>query len=83
MMTKQDLENAKKAFDHAWDEARKYADEALEAMKMHEQIQARDTDSIFLQKSKRALVAYENWRKAAQLAAKVMNDYYDPFTSKH
>lgn len=81
-MTKQDLENAKKSFDYAWAEATKYADEALEAMKMHEQIQARDTDSIFLKKSKRALVAHENWRKAAQLAAKVMDEYYDPFTPK-
>lgn len=82
MMTKEDLENAKKAFDHAWAEAARYADEALEAMRMHEQVQARDTDGIFWEKSKRALAAHENWRKAAMLAAKVMGEYTDPIRPK-
>ena len=76
-MTKKDLDNAKKAYDHAWSEAEKYANEALEAIKTAESIPARDTSDMFVEKAKRAMRAYENWRKSAQLAAKVMDEYYD------
>jgi len=77
VMTKKDLDNAKEAYDHAWSEAEKYGNEALEAMKMAESIPARDTSDMFVEKAKRAMRAYENWRKSAQLAAKVMDEYYD------
>jgi hypothetical protein len=82
MMTKQDLDKAKKAFDFAWSEATKYADEALEAMRMHDQVQARDTDDLFTRKAKRALVAHDNWCRAAQLASKTMEEYYGQFRPK-
>lgn len=81
-MTIRDLDNAKKAFDHAWGEATKFANEALEAMKTHEQVQARDTGSIFSEKAERAMLAHENWLKAARVAAKVMEEYYDRFRAK-
>lgn len=82
MMSKQDLVNAKKAFDHAWDEATKYADEAIEAMKMADQVQARDMSDMFVEKAKRALLAHDNWSRAARLASKVMDEYYDSFRPK-
>ena len=81
-MTKQDLANAKKAFDYAWSEATKYADEALEAMELADSIPARETSDIFVQKAKRALFAHDNWSKSARLASKVMEEYYDQFRPK-
>ncbi len=81
-MTKKDMESAKKAFDFAWAEATKYADEALEAMRMHGQVQARDTDDIFTRAAERALVAHDNWCRAAQVAAKTMKEYCDQFRPK-
>ena len=82
MMTKLDIVSAKKAFDFAWAEATKYADEALEALRMHDQLQARDTDDIFTRKAKRALVAHENWCRAARVASDTMEQYYDQFRPK-
>lgn len=71
-----ELENAKKAYDVAWEEAAKYGDEALEALRMADLVQARDSHDLFVQKAKRAMVAYQNWMGAAALAAKVMDEYY-------
>lgn len=78
MVSKNDLENAKKAFDFAWAQAEKYADEAMEALRMAEQVQARDTSDMFVEKAKRAMVAHDNWLKSTRLATKVMDEYYNP-----
>lgn len=76
MPTAKDLENAKKAYDHAWEEATKYGDEALEALRMAERVEARDSHELFVRKAKRAMVAYENWTKAGQLARRVIDEIY-------
>lgn len=76
MPATEDIENAKKAYDHAWAEATKYANEALEALKMHEQLSARDTGDLYIEKAKRALTAYDNWTRSAELARKVLDEHY-------
>lgn len=74
--SKQQMEAAKTAYDIALAEATKYADEAFEAMKMHDIVQARDTDDVFWRKAQRALTAHENWRKAAENMRQVMDSYF-------
>jgi hypothetical protein len=76
MSVPKEIENAKKAYDNAWAEATKYGDEALEALRMADLVQARDAHELFVQKAKRAMIAYQNWTSAASLAAKVMDEYY-------
>lgn len=76
MPTNKDIENAKEAYDYAWAEATKCGNEALEALKMHEQLSARDTGDLYIKKTKRALQAYENWAQSAELARRVLDEYY-------
>lgn len=82
MMTKQDLVNAKRAFDHAWAEAEKYGEEAQKAFDMHDETMGRDTGEIYIEKAKRAMQAHDNWMRSAQGASKVMNEYYGQFSPK-
>ena len=72
----EDLNRAKDAHDYAWQQATSYANEAYDALEKHRQIAARDTDSIFMQKAKRALVAYDNWVQATNVSRKVMDEYF-------
>lgn len=72
-----DIENLKAAYDAALGEARKYGDEMLEALEMHEKIQARDTDDVFFRKARRAMKAYVNWTKSADMVRRAMDDYYE------
>lgn len=76
------MEAAKKAYDVAFAEATKYADEALEALRMHDMVQARDTNDVFMRKSQRALTAHQNWRTAAENMRQVMDGYFDQLRPK-
>lgn len=60
------MDGLKKAFDIAWGEATKSADEALDAMQKHDSLKTDSDDSVFSRKANRALESYENWRKAAE-----------------
>jgi hypothetical protein len=73
----QDLEAAKAAYDTALEEMTKYGNEMMDALQMHEKIQGRDTDGLFMQKAERAEIAYKNWSNSANLARKVIDEIYE------
>lgn len=76
MPTPKDLENATKAMQTAWAYAVKCAHEVEEARRILDQIPARDTDDVFVQKVKRLSQARDNWINSVKLSQKVIDDYY-------
>jgi hypothetical protein len=82
MTTKQEVAQAKKAVDAAWDKAVEAGEEALAALKTAEDIQARDTSDAYVEKTKAAGVAHDAYRKASREAAAVLQAYYDQFWPK-
>ncbi len=69
-----DFENARQAYEHAWGEARSYGDEALDALQKADMVSSPEARDLFKRKAERALIASENWRRAAELAVKVMQE---------
>lgn len=82
LMTKQDLANAKNAFDHAWAKAEKHGEEAKKDFDIDDEIMSRDTGDMYIEKAKRAMQADDNWMQAAQRASMIMNEYYGQFSPK-
>ena len=75
-MTQKDLENAKYAYDYARTEAEKYGQEAFDALKMADIVEGGETKDLFMEKAKRALIAYENWKNSESLARKAMDEFF-------
>lgn len=74
MAEKTNLDNARAAYQRAVEEAQKYGDEATEAFQKAELYDSSESRELFHKKAKRALVAYENWRKSAELALEVLSE---------
>jgi hypothetical protein len=80
MVTQKDIKAAKEAYDTAWNEAAKYAAEALDALNKASLLNVSDENNIFAQRAKRATEAYENWCKAAENCAKVLRQMHETIT---
>jgi hypothetical protein len=74
------LENARRAYEHAWGEAKRYGDEALVALQRAEEGLCRglafreEARDFFKRKANKALATFENWRKASEVAIEVMQE---------
>lgn len=82
MASNEDLEKLKSAYDSAWAEAQKFGAEAMRAYLMLGWFSDPETKKTFEKMAERALLAQENWNRAAQLAAKAIADYYSQFLIK-
>ena len=67
-----DLARARAAYENAIAEAQKYGNEAMEALQKSDLVSSEESRALFRKKAKRAIVAYENWRKSAELALSVI-----------
>lgn len=76
MKAAEDLQRVQDAYKRAWEEAKRYGDEAIEAFEMADIVSSGSARKVFLDKAKRALVASENYRKAADLCAKVIDEIH-------
>jgi uncharacterized protein (DUF1810 family) len=82
MITKQQVEGAKEAFDLAWDEAVKLGAEVQEAIDRADQLQGTAAADTFKKKAARALKAHDNWLEQAQRASQMLQSYYQQFMRK-
>lgn len=69
-----DLKRAADACAKAWAEAKKHGDDAAEALMMADLVSSQSTKKLFKARAEQALAASENYRKAADLCLKVMDE---------
>ncbi|SJZ31537.1 hypothetical protein SAMN02745126_00212 [Enhydrobacter aerosaccus] len=69
-----DLKRAIDAYTKAWAEAKKHGDEAAKALTMADFVSSERAKKLFAQSAERSLVASENYRKAADICLKVVEE---------
>ena len=74
MKTRHDFEKARQAYEHAWSEARRWGDEAGEALRMRDLVVLESLKRNFKSKAQRALEASEKWQLAAKVAMNVIGE---------
>lgn len=72
MPTAQDLENARAALATALGEVQRYGQEALDALRVGDLVGSPSSQRLFKEKAKRAMLASDNWRRAADVALSVI-----------
>lgn len=74
MSSKDDFENARQAYEHAINWAKRYGDAAFAALDRAQRLASQVDRDLCQRGAERLLVAYENWRKSSEHMAKVMQE---------
>ncbi len=70
----QQREKAVEAYRHARDKMLEATDLAIEALEVADLVTSKTSRELFERRSAQALLASENWRKAAELAQRVVQE---------
>jgi hypothetical protein len=77
MASQEELNNIIKAYEFAWNEARKHGDAVLQALNTAEQMTSETSRELFERRAKRELTAYLNWQKSVALCSKTLAEYFE------